>query len=63
MIGCRRFFDVDEWAADAKENVDALVGFRLHGNVIGPASGNTGGVLHLRFAHSRAFNAIRDPVC
>ncbi|MEM9631780.1 MAG: polysaccharide pyruvyl transferase family protein [Pseudomonadota bacterium] len=29
------FFDVDEWAADAKENVDVLVGFRLHGNVIG----------------------------
>ncbi|MFB9172906.1 polysaccharide pyruvyl transferase family protein [Roseibium salinum] len=29
------FFDVDEWAADAKKNVDVLVGFRLHGNVIG----------------------------
>jgi len=29
------FFDVDEWAADAKDNVDVLVGFRLHGNVIG----------------------------
>lgn len=29
------FFDVDEWAADARENVDVLVGFRLHGNVIG----------------------------
>ncbi len=29
------FFDVDEWAADARDNVDVLVGFRLHGNVIG----------------------------
>lgn len=29
------FFDVDEWAADARNNVDVLVGFRLHGNVIG----------------------------
>ncbi|WP_420333709.1 polysaccharide pyruvyl transferase family protein [Roseibium sp.] len=29
------FFDVDAWAEDAKKNVDVLVGFRLHGNVIG----------------------------
>ncbi len=28
------FFDIDEWAADAKANVDVMVGFRLHGNVI-----------------------------
>ena len=29
------FFDVDEWAADAAKNTDVMVGFRLHGNVIG----------------------------
>ncbi|WP_210489387.1 polysaccharide pyruvyl transferase family protein [Microvirga antarctica] len=28
------FFDIDEWAADAAANVDVMVGFRLHGNVI-----------------------------
>lgn len=28
------FFDVDEWAEDVGRNVDAMVGFRLHGNVI-----------------------------
>lgn len=28
------FLDVDEWAADVAANVDAMVGFRLHGNVI-----------------------------
>jgi hypothetical protein len=28
------FLDVDEWAKDAAANVDVMVGFRLHGNVI-----------------------------
>jgi hypothetical protein len=28
------FFDIDEWANDAAKNVDVMVGFRLHGNVI-----------------------------
>jgi hypothetical protein len=28
------FFDIDEWAADAAKNIDVMVGFRLHGNVI-----------------------------
>ncbi|GEM_PF-737114 len=29
------FLDVDEWAADVGKNADVMVGFRLHGNVIG----------------------------
>ncbi len=30
----RAFFDIDEWASDAAGNVDVMVGFRLHGNVV-----------------------------
>lgn len=28
------FLDVDEWAKDVSEQIDVMVGFRLHGNVI-----------------------------
>ena len=28
------FFDIDQWAADAAANIDVMMGFRLHGNVI-----------------------------
>ncbi|MDN3719238.1 polysaccharide pyruvyl transferase family protein [Roseibium salinum] len=54
------FFDVDEWAADAKKNVDVLVGFRLHGNVIGLHQGIPAVFFTYDLAHPGAFDPLRN---